>query len=239
MRRPISAGPPPRRRTCLSVPGRFRHTSGFGHPGRRRRGSRTSACTFTTSRSCGTPTQLGWSTWWRRVPRSTRDKCPTETTGSGCSSIPPRSMATGDRRGRRGGSPAAVPVRAWAVQRAAATEGARGAAAGVGHRDRLDRDRTGGPAGGLSAGGAGTADTAVDRHRTAGRRRGGRPQAQRRTPARRGVHGDRPSPRRAAVPARCGARTRHHAGTSDYRRAPPHRAHGAGVDHRTSHGRSP
>ena len=29
-------------------------------------------CTFTTSRSCGTPPQLGWSTWWHRVQRSTR-----------------------------------------------------------------------------------------------------------------------------------------------------------------------
>ena len=40
------------------------------------------------------------------------------------------------------------------------------------------------------------------------------------------------------VAARRGARDRHDAGTSHHRRAPPHRAHGAGVDHRTPNGRS-
>ncbi len=44
--------------------------------------------------------------------------------------------------------------------------------------------------------------------------------------------------RRATVAARRGARTRHDPGTPDHRRAPTHRTHRAGVDHRTPHGRS-
>ena len=137
------------------------------------------------------------------------------------------------------GTPAALPVPARALGWGAAAGGARGPAIHVGQRDRVDRNRTDRPAGGLSTGGPGAPDAATDRARALGPRRGGRPAAQRGTAAGRRVRGDRPAARRAVVAARRGARSRHDAGAPDHRRAPPHRTHRAGVDHRTPHGRSP